>query len=666
MPIKYIPFIPEPVEGQAVLGNFNRILRYKGADEVSMTLQRGMPLYEMEKQETVGENADGNMVIRGECVSACAYLKEQGIQVDLVYIDPPFASGADYAKQVYIRRNPKVAAAIAQAEQEVNIDELKAFEEKMYGDVWDKEKYLSWMYENLIAIKSVMSENASIYVHLDWHIGHYVKILMDEIFGEDNFVNEITWRRTFAHGDIGQGAEHLGRISDKILYYKNGSDFVFNHTFMPYEEEYIQRVFNHADPDGRKWQSVSCTATGGAAKGNPFYEFLGVTRYWRFTKDRMEEMYRAGRIYQSKPGAVPRQKMYLDECEGVPLQDIWMDIAPVQGVAVENCNYATQKPESLLERIIMTSSNENMVIADFFGGSGVTAAVANKLGRRFIHSDIGVNSIQTVRDRLVADGAEFEVLEIKDGVQLYRNPVQTMDKIMSLIPGLRKEASLDSFWAGATADSKLGTIPVYVPNLMDSSSKLLDTVLINRIIHQAIPELDSSIKKVIVYYIDITSEEDILKFIAQDDSTTVEIELRDLKTVLDDVIIGDHAEFRCEQTNEGLFTGYTVTIDRFISDRVLGKIMEYNQKAMLNSKKAFKPIEISEDGLELIEFLSLDCTAADGEWHSDSEIKIDKLGYVIRNGQKTKTFWDGTIQSDNQPLRLKIRNICGDETFLTV
>lgn len=118
--------------------------------------------------------------------------KEKGIQVDLVYIDPPFASGADYAKKVYIRRNPKVAEAIAQAEQELDIDEFKAFEEKMYGDVWDKEKYLKWMYENLMAIKSVMSETASIYVHLDWHIGHYVKILPDEIFGESNFINEIT------------------------------------------------------------------------------------------------------------------------------------------------------------------------------------------------------------------------------------------------------------------------------------------------------------------------------------------------------------------------------------------------------------------------------------------------------------------------------------------
>ena len=172
MPIKYVPFIPEPVEGQAVLGNFNRILRYKGADDVSMTLQRGMPLYEMEKQETVGENSDGNMVIRGECVSACAYLKEQGIQVDLVYIDPPFASGADYAKKVYIRRNPKVAEVIAQAEQELDVDELKAFEEKMYGDVWDKEKYLNWMYENLMAIKSVISENVyfSILVQKSIHL----------------------------------------------------------------------------------------------------------------------------------------------------------------------------------------------------------------------------------------------------------------------------------------------------------------------------------------------------------------------------------------------------------------------------------------------------------------------------------------------------------------
>ena len=660
MPIKYIPFIPEPVEGQAVLGNFNRILRYKGADEVSMTIQRGMPLYEMEKQERVGKNPEGNLVIRGECVSACAYLKEQGIQVDLVYIDPPFASGADYAKQVYIRRNPKVAEAIAQAEQELDIADLKSFEEKMYGDVWDKEKYLSWMYENLMAIKSVMSESASIYVHLDYHIGHYVKILLDEVFGEENFRNEIIWKRATAHSD----AEFYGNNFDCIYFYtKSQTQYTFNTVFQPYDEAYIAR-FSRTDPDGRRWDSGNLTAKG-LSGGGYDYEYKGYRSLWRMPLETMERLDREGRIHITKTGGV-RSKVYLDELPGMPAQALWTDVNPINSQANEKVDYATQKPESLIERIINASSNSGMLVADFFGGSGVTAAVASKLGRRFIHCDVGINSIQTARDRLKTDGAEFDVLEVKDGVQLYRNPVQTMDKIKSLIPGLHSEESLDSFWAGAISDSRLGTVPVYIPNLMDSTSKLLDTVLINRAIHQAVPELDASVKKVILYYIDISGLAEIQKFIAEDDSTSVEIELRDLKNVLDDVVIGDYAEFHMEQTAEGFFDGYTITIDRFVSDRVLGKIMEYNNKARLNAKKTFKPIEISEEGLELIEFLSVDCTAAEGEWHSDSEIKIDKLGYVIRNGNKTKEFWDGCIRVDQQPLRLKIRNICGDETVWKV
>jgi adenine-specific DNA-methyltransferase len=172
------------------------------------------------------------------------------------------------------------------------------------------------------------------------------------------------------------------------------------------------------------------------------------------------------------------------------------------------------------------------------------------------------------------------------------------------------------------------------------------------------------VKKVIVYYIDITSVDEIRKFIDEDDSTTVEIELRDLKTILDDVVIDDYAEFHVEETHENLFGGWSVIIDKFISDRVLQKIFEFNEKSRMNatSKKPFKPIEISEDGLELIEYLSVDCTAEQGEWHSNSEIKIDKKGFVIRNGEKTKDFWSGNIYSEQQPLRLKIRNICGDES----
>ena len=619
MPIKYIPFIPEPVEGQAVLSNFNRILKYKGADDVSMVLQRGMPLYEMEQQETVGGNPDGNLVIRGECVSACAYLKDRGIQVDLVYIDPPFASGADYAKKVYIRRNPKVAEAIAQAEQELDIDELKAFEEKMYGDVWDKEKYLNWMYENLMAIKSVMSETASIYVHLDFHVGHYVKILLDEIFGEDNYQNDIYW---YYYNKLhGATKQVFPRATDMILYYVKNREagFTFHH-LTEEREKPIKKL---------KYSFVNGHIQNDKDESGKSITYLSTERQ---------------------------------------IDNVWKISMLQPADKTEPTGYATQKPEALLERIIKASSNEGMLVADFFGGSGVTAAVSSKLGRRFIHCDIGLNSIQTTRDRLKTDGAQFQVLEIKDGVQLYRNPVQTMDKIKSLIPGLKNEDSLDSFWEGAITDSKLGTIPVYVPNLMDSSSKLLDVVTMNRIIHQAIPDLDSSIKKVIVYYIDITSEEEIRKFIAQDDSTDVEIELRDLKAVLDGVVIGDWAEFHVEERTDDLFGRYAVVVDTFASDRVLQKIDEFNQKARMNAtaKKPFKPIEISDTGLELIEYLSLDCTAAQGEWYSDSEIKIDKNGFVIRNGEKTKDFWDGTIRSEKKPLRLKIRNICGDETVWEV
>ena len=158
MAVKYVPYFKEPIEGQAILDNFTRtkrILKYADNDKVFNRIDKGMPLYEVETEEIVGDKNAENLIIRGECVSACAYLKENDIKVDLVYIDPPFASGADYAKTIYIRRNPKVAEAIKKAEETLEDEELKTFEEKMYGDVWNKEAYLNWMYENLMAIKSI-------------------------------------------------------------------------------------------------------------------------------------------------------------------------------------------------------------------------------------------------------------------------------------------------------------------------------------------------------------------------------------------------------------------------------------------------------------------------------------------------------------------------------
>lgn len=643
MAIKYIPYFPNTLEGQAILDNFvrtKRVLRYRDNDQVIERIERGMPLYEMELKEQVGANLNQNKIIRGECLSACAYLKEQGIQVDLVYIDPPFASGADYAKKVYIRRNPLVAKAIEQAESELDIEDLKAFEEKMYGDVWDKERYLNWMYENLMAIKSVMSDTASIYVHLDWHIGHYVKILMDEIFGEDNFKNEIVW----GYRIQGVGKEFWARKHDTIYYYSRCNEYVFNpeKEDVIYEKPFIDTL--KQDPDFS------------ALKEKDIEEIIQSLQEKKPLKDKYKQM------------------LFSKYFANVYVRDVWDCDAtkPIISGAKEYLDYKTQKPEGLLERIIKASSNESMVVADFFGGSGVTAAVAHKLKRNFIHNDIGINSIQTVRDRLIANKAEFEVLEIKDGVSLYRNPVQTMDKLKSLIPGLRNEDALDKFWEGSIVDTKHGMMPVYLPNLMDSTTRLLDKPLMNRIIREALPDLPEDTKRVIVYYIDITDKAEIEQFIKEQNTlTTIEIELRDLKQVLDNVVLEDEAAWEVSEMRDTLLGGWKVDIKSFHSDRVLRKIDECNQKGQqqaLKKGKEFKPIEISDEGLETIEWVSLDCTSADpnAPWHSDAEIKIDRLGYVIRNGVKSQEFWDAAITSDARPLRLKIRNICGDETVYIV
>lgn len=641
MPIKYISHIPNTVEGQAILDNFvrtRRVLRYRDNDKVFDRVKRGLPLYEVEKIESIGNNPN-NLVLRGECLSACAYLKDKGIKVDLVYIDPPFASGADYAKKVFIRRNPKLAEKIAKADEKLDIEELRAFEEKMYGDIWNKEDYLNWMYENLFAIKSMMTETASIYVHIDWHIGHYIKILMDEVFGEDKFRREIIWDNAALSG-LKTKAPNWIKAHDTILYYSLSDEKIFNKQSQPHRKEYLDR-FDKTDKDGRK-----------------YFDGRG-------------------------------EKLYLEDVikKGKAVGDVWYDIMSFQQIPTssENVDYATQKPTALLERIIKASSNEGMMIADFFGGSGVTAKTANDLKRNFIHVDVGINSIQTVRDGLIEAKAEFDILDVKDGVSLFRNPVQTMDKLKSLITGLRNEDSLDNFWEGAINDSKLGLVPVYIPNLLDHSTKVLDIPLMNRIINEAIPDLPDNTKQVIVYYIDIDDEKELLKFIDEYNNTDVKILLCDLKEILDEVVINDIIEYEVKE-NEIEFT-------KFISDRLMQKIDEYNQKKGLNGKKAeqltigensdeendnngdaetetkkkkFVPIEISDNGLELIEMISLDCTNSVGIWKSDFEIKVDKNGYVIKNGKKTKEFWNGKISFEKKPLRMKVRNIAGDESILNI
>ncbi|KAA6340816.1 Modification methylase RsrI [termite gut metagenome] len=618
MPVKYIPYYPNTVEGQAILDNIirvQRVLRYHENKKVYDRIIRGMPYYEVEPIETIGTASD-NLVIRGECISACAYLKEKGIKVDLVYIDPPFASGADYAKKVYLRRNPRLAEKIATTKKELDVENLKAFEEKMYGDIWQKEDYLNWLYENLMAIKSILSNTGSIFLHLDWHISHYAKILMDEIFGEDNLVNEIIW--WYPSGS--DPSKNFNRKHDNIFWYaKDKTDnyiFNFDEVAIPYTEEQEAR-FSEWDEEKQNWFYWNKNPRGETVKT---FKKSGIGEY-----------------------------------------DVWN--IGIDATGNKNIGYATSKPPKLLERIIKATSNKNMLVADFFGGSGVTAKVASDLGRKFIHVDIGINSIQTVRDRLSEAKANFQILEIKDGVSLFRNPKQTMDKLASLIPGFQRNISgISNFWFGAITEAKLGIIPVYIPNLCNTQEKVLDIPIINTIINQELQRLEVNARKVIVYYIDIDNQQALEKFIRKNNATEIEVELKDMKNLLHEIVMEDIVEFKTTKIKDG----YEIEITKFISDCLIREIHEFNQKGNLQSLikgEKFEPISISESGLELIELIALDCENTEKQWHSSTETKIDKLGYVIKNGLKSKDFWNGKIASDKKPLRLKIRSISGDETI---
>ena len=634
MATKYISYYPNTLEGQALLDNFvrtRRILRYRDNDRIVEHIKRGMPLYEVESLEKRGANEKHNLMMHGECLSTCAYLKEQGVEVDLVYIDPPFASGADYAKKIYIRRNPLVQKAMKEAEQNLDNEEMKEFEEKMYGDIWDKERYLNWMYENLMAIKSVMSENASIYVHLDYHIGHYVKILMDEIFGEENFRNEIVWHYyNKMQGNVNRFASN----HDSIYFYSKSDKYEFT----PIKEK--------RDKTAKQ-----------------------IKRVWNKETQRLVNA-------KDDNGRI----IYI-ETDEKSIDDVWRMSMLQPADKEEPLDYATQKPEALLERIIKASSNEGMLVADFFGGSGVTAAVAHKLNRRFIHGDVNINSLQTARDRLVNAGAEFEIKEVKDGVRLFRNPVQTMDKLRNnLIPGLTANAKLDSqYWAGSIMDSKYGMMPVYLPNLLDGSKRVLDKSEMMNIIHKALPDLPDEVKRVIIYYVDVEEISELRQFIeAENQQTLIEFELRDLKQVLDEVVMEDEAEWDLQEAKDplGLSMGWKLQMKSFHSDRVAKKVHDFNEKGVLqtNKKRAsgksanFSKIKLSDEGLETIEWASVDCVNAEknAPWHSDMEVKIEKMGTVTINGKKTQNYWDASIVSDDKPLRLKIRNICGDETIFVL
>jgi hypothetical protein len=281
----------------------------------------------------------------------------------------------------------------------------------------------------LVELHRVLKATGSLYLHCDPTASHYLKVILDTVFAPHMFRSEIVWKRSSAHSDTKQGRRLHGHIHDVLLFYSKGDDWTWNPSFTPYDTEYTDAFYKHIDREtGRRYRLSDITGPGGAAKGNPLYEVMGVTRYWRYSKSEMDRLIKAGRIIQTRPGAVPAEKRYLDEMPGVPLQDVWTDIKPIGAQARERMGYPTQKPVALLERIISSSSNPGDVVLDPFCGCGTALIAAQKLERKWIGVDITYLAIAVMRARLkdtfgLADvPVRGEPTEVEGARQLAQSP----------------------------------------------------------------------------------------------------------------------------------------------------------------------------------------------------------------------------------------------------
>ena len=335
--------------------------------------------------------------------------KQGGLK--LIYIDPPFDVGADFSMDIEIGDDPSTGSGSNTFTKKPNI-----LEEIAYRDTWGKgaDSFIAMIYERLVLMRDLLAEDGSIYLHMGPQVNHLVRAVLDEVFGQKNSLREIVWQRVAArsHGN------YYPATHDYILYYKRMGDPVWNQQYTPVKEELIESHYNAIEPEtGRRYTLDNCLNQN-PNRPNLKFEWHGHTRVWRWTKEKMAELEKQGRLVYTSSG-MTRYKRYLDESLGTPLQSVWVDISPVNSQAAESTGYDTQKPEPLLERIILSSSNENDIVADFFCGSGTPAAVAEKLGRKWIVSDLGKFAIHTTRKRLIGvqrqlktEGKNYRAFEI--------------------------------------------------------------------------------------------------------------------------------------------------------------------------------------------------------------------------------------------------------------
>lgn len=352
---------------------------------------------------------DNKLILSSLKAGALRQQIEDAGGLKLIYIDPPFDVGADFSMDIEIGG-------------ETFHKEANLLEQIAYRDTWGRgtDSFVSMIYERLILMRDLMADEGSIYLHCDWRVNSYIRLALDEVFGREAFVNEIVWkRRTGFMGTFNK----YGAVTDTILWYGKTSRYKFEQQTIPNDPEYLER-FKFKDEFGRFYRVDNLTSPN--PRPNLKYEYKGYPppdNGWAVSRDRMEQMDKEGRLeFPKKPDGRIQRRRFVDELEGQPVQNLWDDIPPVNPMAIEGLGYPTQKPEGLISRIIKTSSSEGDLVADFFCGSGTTAAVAEKLGRKWVCTDLGKFAIHTTRKRLIGvqreqksgerDFRAFEVLNL--------------------------------------------------------------------------------------------------------------------------------------------------------------------------------------------------------------------------------------------------------------
>jgi DNA modification methylase len=346
--------------------------------------------------------------------------------VDLCYIDPPFNSKRNY-NQIYNNIGTEDRAQAQAFTDAWTWDEqaVKGFQEIITNDQGRYQArtvdlinglakvltqgsllaYIVSMTRRIVEIRRVLKSTGSFYLHCDSTVSHYLKLILDCVFTGNggDFLDEVIWKRAeTVKGNFGQGSRRFDANTDTILFYsRSAGQNLFNPQFTQYDRAKTAKLYRHVEPGtGRQYQLISMTAPGDAAKGNPIYEVMGIRRYWRYSREKMQELIDNGMVIQPSPGSVPRKKQYLDEGRGVPVQSLWTDLPALHSQSAERLGYPTQKPESLLERIIKASTNEGDLVLDAYCGCGTTVSVAQRLNRRWIGMDITFQSISLVLKRL--------------------------------------------------------------------------------------------------------------------------------------------------------------------------------------------------------------------------------------------------------------------------